>query len=40
MMQDQNMIAMQQNDPQSFQIAFDNAVATATAEITTELVKR
>jgi hypothetical protein len=39
MMQDQNMIAMQQNDPQSFQIAFDNAVATATAEITTELVK-
>ena len=39
MMQDPNMIALQQNDPQSFQIAFDNSVATAVAEITSELVK-
>ena len=39
MMQDSNLVALQQNDPQSFQIAFDNAVATAVAEITTELVK-
>jgi hypothetical protein len=39
MAQDPNLVALQQNDPQSFKIAFDNAVATATAEITTELVK-
>jgi hypothetical protein len=39
MMQDPNLVTMQQNDPQSFQIAFDNAVATAVAEITSELVK-
>jgi len=39
MMQDPNLVALQQNDPQSFQIAFDNAVATAVAEITSELVK-
>ena len=39
MMQDQNMVALQQDDPQSYQIAFDNAVATAVAEITTELVR-
>tara|TARA_R100001129_G_C5302933_1_gene243019 strand:- start:835 stop:1707 length:873 start_codon:yes stop_codon:yes gene_type:complete len=39
MMQDQNMMALQQDDPQSYQIAFDNAVATAVAEITTELVR-
>jgi len=37
--QDPNLVTMQQNDPQSFQIAFDNAVATATAEITTQLVQ-
>jgi len=37
--QDPNLVALQQNDPQSFQIAFDNSVATAVAEITTELVK-
>jgi hypothetical protein len=39
MMQDPTLINMQQNDPQSFQIAYDNAVATAVAEITSELVK-
>jgi hypothetical protein len=39
MMQDPNMVRLQQEDPQSFQIAFDNAVATAVAEITTNLVK-
>ena len=39
MMQDPNMVRLQQEDPQSFQIAFDNSVATAVAEITTELVK-
>jgi hypothetical protein len=39
MMQDPNMARLQQEDPQSFQIAFDNAVATATAEITTQLVQ-
>jgi len=37
--QDQNMMALQQEDPQTYQIAFDNAVATAVAEITTELVR-
>ena len=37
--QDPNLIALEQSDPQSFQIAFDNSVATAVAEITTELVK-
>ena len=37
--QDPTLVALQQNDPQSFQIAFDNSVATAVAEITTELVK-
>ena len=39
MMQDPNLVALQQNDQQSFQIAFDNAVATAAAEITADLVK-
>jgi hypothetical protein len=39
MMQDPNMVALQRNDPQSFQVGFDNAVATAVAEITSELVK-
>ena len=39
MMQDPNMARLQQEDPQSFQIAFDNAVATASAEITTKLVQ-
>ena len=37
--QDPNLVALEQNDPQTFQIAFDNAVATAVAEITSELVK-
>ena len=39
MAQDPNMLRLQQEDPQSFAIAFENAVATAAAEITTELVK-
>jgi len=39
MMQDPNFARLQQEDPQSYQIAFDNAVATAVAEITSELVK-
>ena len=39
MMADQNMIALQQQNPEQFKIAFDNAVATATAEITEQLVK-
>ena len=38
MMQDPNMARLQQEDPQSFQIAFDNSVATAVAEITSDLV--
>jgi len=38
MMQDPNMVRLQQEDPQSFQIGFDNAVATAVAEITSDLV--
>jgi hypothetical protein len=38
-MQDPNMARLQQEDPQSFQIAFDNAVATASAEITADLVR-
>ena len=29
---------LQQEDPQEFQIRFDNAVATAVAEITSDLV--
>ena len=39
MAQDPNFVNLQQTDPQSFKIAFDNAVATATAEITEDLVK-
>jgi len=39
MMQDENLMALQQQDPEQFKIAFDNAVATATAEITEELVR-
>jgi len=39
MAQDPNLVALEQNDPQSFAIAYDNAVATAVAEITEELVK-
>ena len=38
MAQDPNMVRLQQEDPQSFQIAFDNAVATGVAEITADLV--
>ena len=37
--QDPNLLSLQQTDPQQFQFAFDNAVATAVAEITEELVK-
>ena len=37
--QDPNIMASKQEDPQSYQIAFDNAVATRIAEITTELVR-
>ena len=36
--QDQNLLSLQQTDPQQFQFAFDNAVATAVAEITESLV--
>ena len=36
--QDPNLLSLQQTDPQQFQIAFDNAVATAVAEITESLV--
>ncbi|MEC7568401.1 MAG: hypothetical protein VYA01_05260, partial [Bacteroidota bacterium] len=36
--QDQNMMALRQQNPEQYQIAFDNAVATAVAEITEELV--
>ena len=36
--QDPNLLSLQQTDPQQFQIAFDNAVATAVAEITENLV--
>ena len=36
--QDQNLLSLQQTDPQQFQIAYDNAVATAVAEITESLV--
>ena len=36
--QDQNLLSLQQTDPQQFQIVFDNAVATAVAEITESLV--
>ena len=37
--QDPNLLQLQQTNPQSFQIAYDNAVATAVAEITEDLVK-
>ena len=37
--QDPSVMASKQEDPQSYQIAFDNAVATRIAEITTELVR-
>ena len=37
--QDPQLMQLQQTDPQQFQIRFDAAVATAVAEITTELVK-
>ena len=36
--QDPNLLSLQQTDPQQFQFAFDNAVATAVAEITESLV--
>ena len=36
--QDPTLLSLQQTDPQQFQIAFDNAVATAVAEITENLV--
>ena len=36
--QDQNMMALRQQNPEQYQLAFDNAVATAVAEITEELV--
>ena len=39
MAQDPQLVNLQRTDPQSFQIRFDMTVATATAEITTELVK-
>ena len=39
LMQDPNMMALQQQNPQQFQIQFDAAVATAVAEITEELVR-
>jgi hypothetical protein len=38
--QDPSLVNLQQQDPQAFQVAFDNAVATAAAEITTELVRQ
>jgi len=38
--QDPQMMQLAQTDPQSYQIAFDKAVATATAEITAELVRQ
>ena len=34
------MMQLQQTNPQDFQIRFDNAVATAAAEITEELSSR
>jgi len=37
--QEPQLMQLQQTDPQQFQIRFDAAVATAVAEITTELVK-
>jgi DNA replication protein DnaD len=36
--QDQNLMQLMQTDPEQYQIAFDNAVATAAAEITEQLV--
>ena len=39
MAQDPQLVNLQQTDPQSFQIRFDAAVATAVAEITADLVK-
>jgi len=38
--QDPGMMQLMQTDPQSYQIAFDRAVATATAEITAQLVSQ
>ena len=38
--QDPSLVNLQQQDPQAFQVAFDNAVATAAAEITAELVRQ
>ena len=37
--QDPILMDLQMNDPQAYQIAFDNAVATAVAEITQSLVQ-
>jgi len=37
--QDPSLVNLQQQDPQAFQVAFDNAVATAAAEITASLVR-
>jgi hypothetical protein len=37
--QDPQLMQLQQTDPQQFQIRFDAAVATAVAEITTQLVQ-
>ena len=39
MAQDPQLVNLQRTDPQSFQIRFDAAVATAVAEITADLVK-
>ncbi|BCV06029.1 MAG: hypothetical protein CM15mV124_180 [uncultured marine virus] len=36
--QDHNLMQLGQTDPEQYQIAFDNAVATAVAEITESLV--
>ena len=38
MMQDQALMALQQENPQEFQVRYDAAVATAAAEITSNLV--
>ena len=39
MQNDPNMMALQEQNPEEFQLAFDNAVATAAAEITEQLVR-
>jgi len=39
MQNDPNMVQLQQQNPEEFQIAYDNSVATAVAEITESLVR-